>query len=240
MSPERFGELLRRPHLLTRQNATELEALIAEYPWAGPLRQLRFHKALVDGDEAGIALWGARAEPFVPRGARAATASEMRTGRAYGAANWLSGGNALAEAARSDFPTAISNTPSAVSVVMASVVGTTDWYLQRHGLVMDSIRPAPMPKEGFDSYRTWQQRRARSSWRELIAIEGSDAAASGSARRGAHTAPEPEVASETLAEILAEQGHRERAIRMYRELTLRYPAKSDTFTARIEALQLLS
>ena len=46
-----------------------------------------------------------------------------------------------------------------------------------------------------------------------------------------------EVASETLALILARQGHREKAIRMYEQLILKIPEKSAYFTAQIQKLK---
>ncbi|MFN7117467.1 MAG: hypothetical protein ACK4TA_11755 [Saprospiraceae bacterium] len=46
-----------------------------------------------------------------------------------------------------------------------------------------------------------------------------------------------EVASETLALILARQGHRERAIRMYEQLILKIPEKSAYFAAQIQKLK---
>ncbi len=46
-----------------------------------------------------------------------------------------------------------------------------------------------------------------------------------------------EVASETLALILARQGHREKAIRMYEQLILKIPEKSAYFAAQIQKLK---
>ncbi len=46
----------------------------------------------------------------------------------------------------------------------------------------------------------------------------------------------PAVISETLARLYAQQGHRDRAIEMYRRLIALYPEKSAFFAAQIEAL----
>lgn len=46
-----------------------------------------------------------------------------------------------------------------------------------------------------------------------------------------------EVVSETLARLLARQGHIDRAIAVYKKLSLQYPEKSATFAAFIEALK---
>jgi hypothetical protein len=45
------------------------------------------------------------------------------------------------------------------------------------------------------------------------------------------------VVSESLARLLAKQGHAERAVNMYRRLILVNPEKSDYFAAAIEKLK---
>ena len=45
------------------------------------------------------------------------------------------------------------------------------------------------------------------------------------------------IATETLAGILARQGHFDKAIKMYEKLSLQYPEKSSTFAAKIEKLR---
>lgn len=49
--------------------------------------------------------------------------------------------------------------------------------------------------------------------------------------------PDTKVASETLAQILVQQGHFEEAIKMYQRLILHNPEKSKTFAAVIEKLK---
>ncbi len=46
----------------------------------------------------------------------------------------------------------------------------------------------------------------------------------------------PAVVSETLAHLYARQGHRDKAVEIYRQLMLLYPEKTAFFAARIEAL----
>ena len=45
------------------------------------------------------------------------------------------------------------------------------------------------------------------------------------------------IATETLAGILARQGHFDKAIKMYEKLSLQFPEKSDTFAAKIKELK---
>ncbi len=47
-----------------------------------------------------------------------------------------------------------------------------------------------------------------------------------------------EIITETLAEILASQGHNSRAIEMYRKLMVKFPEKNTTFAAKIKNLEL--
>lgn len=46
-----------------------------------------------------------------------------------------------------------------------------------------------------------------------------------------------EIVSETLARLLARQGHREEAIEMYQKLILKYPEKGATFAAALQKLK---
>ncbi|MFT6808656.1 MAG: tetratricopeptide (TPR) repeat protein [Saprospiraceae bacterium] len=46
-----------------------------------------------------------------------------------------------------------------------------------------------------------------------------------------------DITSETLAELLAQQGHSSRAIAMYEQLSLKYPKKSGFFAAQIQKIQ---
>lgn len=256
MTPERFGKLLGQPALLAGQNATELEELIGRYPWCGPLRRLRYEKALLNGDPAAIALWRSRAEPYLQRASR--VERELRLGTASPAKaiphfdfdptdppSESSGAPRQAPEAA----TAHADAPYerdlpldllAAAAVAADSVETAEWYLRRIGHDdMNSARLSPTPKESLDSYRAWKERRARASWRDLLSV----ASAKGGGKPGRTSAGagsggrKPEVASETLAELLAEQGHTDKAVRMYRQLALRYPTRRAAFEARIDQLQ---
>lgn len=268
MTPESFGELLRRPALLSGYTATELEELIARFPWCGPLRKLRYEKAVLEGDDAAVRLWRARAAPYL-----AGIAVETRTARlrqanparaevhfdfeapyeTAGVTSVAISTAAVATAMAPPTPAAVHRGGSEVAgpgIALGPILGdvlasaeTVDWYLQRHDLIMDQGRPKPAPKESFDSYRAYRERRAETAWSDLLQLgerkrkpprnkrrkpRGSEAAA--------HAAV-PEVASETLADLLAAQGRREQAIRMYKQLALRYPEKSATFARRIASLE---
>ncbi len=414
MTAERFGELLRRPNLLSGQNATELEELIAAYPWCGPLRRLRYQKAVIDDNPEGVAYWRARAEPFLGRGIVAAEAEALarynpakakahfdfssdsasddlredlsatfvktaipepisapRTmiglvefadpsielsstakqssprpellaeveaaptlevlaeaevapapevlaeaevaptpevlaeaevasapevlaeaevapapevlaeAEAFSALNvvtplsetlaepantgfaaffgdhaavggmprgdvTLTGADALKEPPVADLPEEqVAASPvfsleylSDLLAAGGSGVEVAEWYLQRNGLIMEYGRPQPAPIETLRSFRAWKQRRAQTSWQDLLLL-GLEGRPSGKTRKPKRSdePAEPEVASETLADLLASQGHHEKAIRMYEQLSLRHPAKMDTFAARIQALQ---
>lgn len=324
MTAERFGELLRRPLLLSGQNATELEELIAAYPWSGPLRRLRYQKAVLDGDVREVAYWRARAEPFLAPGLDdgsvdiTAARDHARAQRHFGfsgdvaeeasqdvlaiidegpeaattpetAERGTTPEEAAIPVAAESRPTPIAASPevfylaiteevdltpsaqdhSSVSEVWtstaqydgsdwpapaetsagvatfrnevdaaASGLEVAEWFLQRNGLIMEYGRPQPAPIEMLRSYREWKQRRTQSSWQELLFL-GLEGTPSGKTRKPKRSvAPiEPEVASETLADLLASQGHHEKAVRMYEQLALRHPQKRDNFAARIQALQ---
>ena len=293
MTAERFGELLRRPLLLSGQNATELEELIAEYPWCGPLRILRYQKAVLEGDTGNMIYWRSRAEPFLSPGADLSeldAAADRNPARAelhfgFGADSQA---NSVSEVERHDAdfdPASVdeieapevespeievtenaaeTSGPTATFMLgqpteswsatgtkdfggpevdelvaaAASAVGVAEWYLQRNGLIMEYGRPQPAPIETLRSYREWRHRRAEVSWQKLLLL-GLEGPPSGKTRKPKRSADpaEPEVASETLADLLASQGHYEKALRMYEQLALRHPTKRDNFAARIQALQ---
>lgn len=249
MTPERFGELLRRPQLLDGQNATELEELISDYPWCGPLRLLRYRKAvLTDGTD--VAKWRARAGVFL---AHAAVATGERALRAENPARAtthfdFAGGADVApqpppvpRAEHLDEATTQRDLLHICTLTGAIGVDTAEWYLHRNGLIMEFGRPRPTPIENLASYKRWKRRRVRTSWNDLLML-GIEAprkkkAKKSSARRSGVPTVKPEVASETLADLLAGQGHTERAVDMYEQLRLRYPEKEASFASRIAALR---
>ena len=254
MTPERFGDLLRRPQLLDGQNAIELEELLIAHPWCGPLRILRYRKAVLDGG-TDVAQWRQRAGPFLPRGTRTTHEHDLRLSHpararahfGFADVGELGAGEppSKTRATSADTPaTAELDLPDCIPTA-AAAVDTAEWYLHRNGLIMEFGRPRPAPIEQLDSYKRWKRRRVRASWNDLLllGIEPGKAKKGGRAKKKAKkpkpvaTAAAPEVASETLAELLAAQGHSSRAIDMYRQLSLRYPNKKDNFAARIAVLR---
>lgn len=239
MSPERFGELLRRPALLAGQNATELEELIGRYPWCGPLRRLRYEKALLDGDRGAIALWRTRAEPYLQRATRHDRARRLAEATPLRAADYFAFDDAPAEtpAPSEAYDEAPDLDLLAAATVAADGVETVAWYLRRTGHdTMTSRRLDPTPKESLDSYRSWKERRAKATWRDLLTFGSPKRDRKAGRKPAAPSQRKPEVASETLAEILAEQGHTDKAVRMYRQLSLRYPTRQAAFAARVDQL----
>jgi hypothetical protein len=103
----------------------------------------------------------------------------------------------------------------------------------------------PLPKQRF---RGWRERDGR---REVMRLRLLDRARRAARATDETEVPESEVryiarqsvarhggvVSETLANLFVEQGKYQRAIDMYRELSLRYPEKSTTFAAIIDELQ---
>ncbi|MFK8054618.1 MAG: hypothetical protein AB8F78_00740 [Saprospiraceae bacterium] len=254
MTADRFGELLRKPALLSGQNATELEVLIASHPWSGPLRVLRYQKALLDNNAEDIRIWENRAAPFLDRSSIAQqrvaliNTNPARADQHFG---FLAPGEPPAketleittdveeEAETSGIEGVNTNTSDYDLAVLASVVETVDWYLHRHGLIMEYGRPKPAPKESFRSYNEWKRKKAKTSWRDLLLLSTDKKQSTKKSRKEtSETSDEThEIASETLAEILALQGHSDKAIKMYETLSLRYPEKRATFAALIDALQ---
>jgi len=254
MTADRFGELLKKPALLSGQNATELEQLIASNPWSGPLRVLRYQKALLDDNTKDIRIWKCRAAPFLNRSSliqqreMLISANPARADQHFG---FQKAGETLQEETHDIAKSEKSLSEIVIERatmsdrytydlnVVVSVVETVDWYLHRHGLIMEYGRPKPAPKESFRSYNEWKRKKAKSSWRDLLLLSDDKKQSSKKLRKEtSKTSDEaPVIASETLAEILALQGHSDKAIQMYEILTLRYPEKRATFAALIDALQ---
>ena len=242
MTPERFGELLRRPALLSSQNATALEELIARFPWCGPLRALRYKKAVLDGSTEDQRAWRSRAEPFLDHAARASADEALRgqqPAKATAHFDFVAPQDAQPEVLAEDAPL-FGQAPDLAELVagVMTATDTSEWYLLRHGLIMDDRTPRPTPREKFDSYRAWKARRAETAWSDLLQLADKQPLKRKHRKPKTKAATtQPVVASETLAGLLADQGHVDKAIHMYELLALRYPTKSDTFAARIAELK---
>ena len=118
--------------------------------------------------------------------------------------------------------------------------------------------PAPTPKSTFSSYRDrFQPKRPGllSGEVDILKKEEKTAPAASiepdTSLEGSYEEPDDvakdiaaksvdednTIATETLANILARQGHFDKAIKMYEKLSIQYPEKSDTFAAKIEELK---
>ena len=108
-------------------------------------------------------------------------------------------------------------------------------------------KPQPIPK---DTYNTWLQKLRPPKVSVLEAEAGSDEKkeektpeyneeGEGKAKQIAQKSISDDggIASETLAAVLAMQGHKEKAIAMYERLSLQYPEKSSFFAAKIKELK---
>ena len=118
--------------------------------------------------------------------------------------------------------------------------------------------PAPTPKSTFSSYaKRYQPKRpgllsgdvkllGKGEKKEIPASISPEKPLEESYQEPADVAKEMAaqsvhedhtIATETLAGILARQGHFDKAIKMYEKLSLQFPEKSDTFAAKIEELK---
>jgi uncharacterized Zn finger protein len=98
-----------------------------------------------------------------------------------------------------------------------------------------AVRPGTPPSPetqlhpmGLSPFVTWLKRLSGSEYVHPYEEEGLSDILDGKHQ---------EVASETLADLLATQGYTDRAIGMYEALMRKYPEKSAFFAAKIQALQ---
>ena len=97
--------------------------------------------------------------------------------------------------------------------------------------------PAPEPISSLDLINSFLQRAPTASRRRAMpspAMPDTEAQADLSVRS---TRPEPEMASESLAKILARQGKIDRAIAIYERLMVKHPEKMAYFAAQMESLR---
>ena len=112
-------------------------------------------------------------------------------------------------------------------------------------LVGFSILPqeelAPLPTTVFDSWNSLREQDQRRQLARLRrrAVQGSSAPAVPKAKQVAKKSlqEQPDLASETLADLLVRQGQYTKAIKIYQRLSLLNPEKSVYFAATIENLK---
>lgn len=98
--------------------------------------------------------------------------------------------------------------------------------------------PAPTPKKTFDSWHTYQPPtitiKSKTKKTE-VPLKHTEEMVAKIAQQS--LLEQDEVISETLAAILARQGQKEKAIKMYERLILQFPKKSAFFAAQINKLK---
>ena len=97
--------------------------------------------------------------------------------------------------------------------------------------------PAAAPVSSLDLINSFLQRAPTASRRRAMpspAMPDAETQADLSVRS---TRPEPDMASESLAKILARQGKNERAVAVYERLMVKHPEKMAYFAAQIESLR---
>ena len=242
MTPERFGELLRKPKLLSGQNATELEELIGRFPWCGPLRRLRYGKALLSGDAEDAARWRDRAAPFLRLGSVSRQAEQLYSANPAKAAMHFGFASEEGDGPTDDVELPERQEDTVGEPNVAEALGdddaTVDHYLQGGEYISEDVPASPTPIETFESYRAHRAAERDVAFGDLIGYAEQKPKRSKKRKpKRASTDDAPDIASETLASLLARQGHNRKAIRMYEQLSLRYPTKKATFAAEIEKLQ---
>ncbi|PSR14244.1 MAG: hypothetical protein DA408_09625 [Bacteroidetes bacterium] len=107
--------------------------------------------------------------------------------------------------------------------------------------ILPQEKLAPLPTTVFDS---WNSLREQDQRRQLVrlrqrAVRGSSTPTPQKARQVAKKSlqEQPDLASETLADLLARQGQYAKAIKIYQRLSLLNPEKSVYFAATIENLK---
>ncbi|WP_223649291.1 hypothetical protein [Hymenobacter psoromatis] len=104
-------------------------------------------------------------------------------------------------------------------------------------LVAHEPAPASAPVSSLDLINSFLQRAPTASRRRAMpspAMPDTEAQADLSVRS---TRPESDLASESLAKILARQGKVDRAVAIYERLIVKYPGKMAYFAAQIESLR---
>ncbi|MCB0635863.1 MAG: hypothetical protein KDC54_04570, partial [Lewinella sp.] len=102
--------------------------------------------------------------------------------------------------------------------------------------------PPPQPKKAFHSWQERQEARRRARLEQLRERHLHAPSATEPEKEVSRVAQESiteheGLATETLARLLAEQGKKRKAIRMYEQLILLFPEKSRYFAAVIEELK---
>jgi hypothetical protein len=111
-------------------------------------------------------------------------------------------------------------------------------YFASQGIKLDKIDPNPQDKLGkqLKSFTEWlkSMRKLPQASVARVLAENEETAVINAA---AHSVVGKDVITEAMAEVLEKQGLHEKAVDVYRKLSLLNPSKSAYFAARIEALK---
>jgi len=131
----------------------------------------------------------------------------------------------------------IIETPMAQHDVLFEPYHTIDYFASQ-GIRLDKIDPAPKDKLGrqLKSFTEWlkSMKKLPQASIEKVLGENEESAVVAAA---SHSIVGKDVITEAMAEVFVKQGMRDKAVEIYRKLSLLNPAKSSYFADRINALK---
>jgi tetratricopeptide (TPR) repeat protein len=263
MTKERFIELLNDPERLANISYEELKTIVLAYPYAHALRYLLAIKAnQISHPEAARALSGAAAYSLDRKRLFQLLAPPHLAPQAMTQKEEVLQLKSI-ESVKQALE-ALSPVPRAAAETPAEKVQALDNEsivpVAAPAPVL-APSPAPTPPAAFNSFSGWMsqftppalplsQQQPTNPAQEADELQDLAAEPAPPVRQG-RTAQHPEaqrlaerslsenqeLVTETLARLYIAQGHREKAIKMYQRLILKYPEKSANFAAEIEKLK---
>ncbi len=255
ITTERISSWLREPHQLQEISPRALLQLVNQYPYFTPAHYLKLLALKQYDTDASFALKQSHPVNPVLLGYLAAAAQNMP----------IAPGNAGVGAATPVDPLRSVETGSEIDIVMP--VSAQDYFLQQGIEVPDELPVVQEERREEEkekslmvvmSFAEWlnfihsrgkkereeeeDQRALKTMWQKqklAAAIEEeSDEIPEQVFEMAVNSISKPnELISESLAEIYVRQGKKEKAIEMYRKLSLQNPEKNTYFAAKIENLQ---
>jgi len=139
--------------------------------------------------------------------------------------------------ARSDSPKIIIETPMAQHDVLFEPYHTIDYFASQ-GIRLDKLEPNPKDRLGrqLKSFTEWlkSMKKLPQASIEKALAENEESAVVAAA---SHSVEGKDVITEAMAEVFEKQGLHDKAIEVYRKLSLLNPAKSAYFADRINVLK---